>query len=84
MWDRPPLFGGREPLLDRLTHVKVVLDVLKRRVVGQVPEELAYFILGCLQLDLLNCTLPRLKATGQSVYPLGAARTGRLVCPHSG
>jgi hypothetical protein len=57
----------------------VVLDVLERRVVGQVLEELAYFVLGCFQLDLPNCTLPRLKATGQSVCPLGAARAGRLV-----
>jgi len=64
MWDRPPLFGGREPLVDLLTHIKVVLNVLKRRVVGQVLEELAYFVLGRLQLDLPNCTLPRLKATG--------------------
>jgi len=67
MWDRPPLFGGHEPLLDLLTHVKVVLDVLERRVVGQVLEELAYFVLCCFRLDLPNCTLPRVKATGQSV-----------------
>ena len=79
MWDRPPLFGGREPLLDLLTHVEVVLDVLERCVVGQVLEELAYFVLGCFQLALPNCTLLRLKATAQSVCPLGAARAGRLV-----
>ena len=70
MWDRPPLFGGREPPLDLLTHVQVVLDILERRVVGQVLEELAHFVLGSLQLALPNFTLPRLKATGQSVCPV--------------
>lgn len=59
MWDGSPLFGGREPLLDLLTHVKVVLDVLERRVVGQVLEELAYFVLGCFQLDLPKTALYR-------------------------
>jgi hypothetical protein len=54
MWDRPPLFGGFEAPLDLLTHVKVVLDILERRVVGQVLEELAYFVLGSLQLALPN------------------------------
>lgn len=78
MGDRPPLFCGREPLLDLLTHVKVVLDILERGVVGQVLEELAYFVLGCFQLDLPNCTLPCLKATGQSVCSLGSARAGQL------
>ena len=67
MWDRPPLVGGCESPLDFLTHVKVVLDILERRIVGKILEKLAYFVLGSLQVDLLNLTLSRLKATGQSV-----------------
>jgi hypothetical protein len=57
----------------------VVLDVLKRRVVGQALKELAHFVLGRFQRDLPNRTLPHLKATGQSVCLLGAAWAGRLV-----
>jgi hypothetical protein len=57
----------------------VVLDILKRRVVGQVLEELARFVLGSLQLDLLSFTLSRLKATDQSVSPFGTARPSRIV-----
>jgi hypothetical protein len=56
----------------------VVLDILERRVVGQVLEERAYFVLGSLQLDLPNFTLPRLTATGQSVCPAWRY-TGRSV-----
>jgi hypothetical protein len=83
MWNRPPLFGGCEPPLDLLTHVKVVLDILERRIVGQVLKELAYFVLGSLQFDLLNFTLPRLKAT----RPIGVSRLALhepvgLSCPH--
>ena len=79
MWDRAPQFGGGEPPLNLLTHVEVILDILERRIVGQVLEELAYFVLGSLQFDLPNFTLPRLKATGQSVCPAWRCPVGRLV-----
>ena len=79
MWDRPPLFGGREPPLDLLTHVQVVLDILERRVVGQVLEELAHFVLGSLQLALPNFTLPRLKLPANPSVPFSTAGASRGV-----
>jgi hypothetical protein len=62
MRDCSTLFSGRETPLDLLAHVEVVLNVLKRRVVGQVVEQLAYFVLGSLHATLPGFTLPRLPA----------------------
>jgi len=51
--DHPAGFNIGETLLDLLTDVNVVLNVLESRVFGQGRKDLLDLLLGCLHRDRL-------------------------------
>lgn len=76
------LFRGGETPLNLLAHVEMALDVLKRGVVGQIVEQLPYFVLGSLHGDLPRITVPDYTRSARPIRRLPSDSVGaRPVVP---